>query len=550
MSATRVFRCEELATEIFSYLAPEPLRKTDTPEYRRHRAQRKTALARAARVCHAWEAPALKVLWTVVDEIYDLLLLLPCMVIEDDVYVFSRDITPAEWERFQQFYAYNVRELHWRELPTDPKSRHQVYSSTTSISPTVWLILSKWCKGRPLCPRLQYLAPLLISAYDPGPAILASPTLRHLEISVDFNSPDSSENYAVRSVFAYLEPVFASLESLTVDSSICMHGFTGSLMRPFSDATLFRLTDLRALQHLEVATIHLPLSGDLIEIWEDMGLRSLTLTIEEFDAELFPPVNPDSPLHSTLRKLCVKGDAEDITNLVEYAAGPALEVLDVHFTDVQELPRDMIFGYFERIAAHISSRVHHLSLRLSRDQNSPSEPLAARRFLRPLLPKAHLTHIALIYDNVFGSFSYRDLPKIVDAWPKLTVFRIEDTRSYLLQDGGVHTAPRIADLARFAKNHPDLRYLVIPMLNHHLLPPPRKFPKLDHKLEILRICTLKKDAAYESLFDMALLLDRLFPNLDLCEARRDWTPAKDQSWVKVERALLALQSGREGAHRS
>ena len=87
MSANHVFRCEELATEIFSHLAPGPLRITDTPQYRHHRTQRKTALARAARVCRAWEVPALKVLWTVVDDISELLLVLPCMAIEDDVCV-------------------------------------------------------------------------------------------------------------------------------------------------------------------------------------------------------------------------------------------------------------------------------------------------------------------------------------------------------------------------------------------------------------------------------------------------------------------------------
>ncbi|KAI0657724.1 hypothetical protein C8Q70DRAFT_1121371 [Cubamyces menziesii] len=549
MSANHVFRCEELATEIFSHLAPGPLRITDTPQYRHHRTQRKTALARAARVCRAWEVPALKVLWTVVDDISELLLVLPCMAIEDDVCVLVRDITPAEWERFK-LYTYSVRELHWREPQTDPKSRYQVDPGTSSISPTVWLILSKWCKGRPLCPRLQYLAPLLISAFDPGPVILASPTIRHLEISTDIDRDHVSEDVAVQSLCSHLEPIFASLESLTVDSRIALDGSTGSLVHPSSGATLLHLTGLPALQHLHVASIHMPLSSRLVHIWEIIDLRSLTLTIDELDEGLFPPGNPDSPLRNTLRNLCVKGNPYDIAKLVEYAAGPALEVLDVQFNNIEHTPTEDIFACFNRIAEYISPHVHHISLHLCCDQDLLNEEIAARRFLRPLLPKAHLTHITIIYENAFGSLSYRDFAKIVNAWPNLSVFRIEDTRSFFLQDDGVQLAPRIADLARFAQNHPGLRHLVIPVLNHHLLPPPRKFPKLVHELEIFRICTLSKHASYESLFDMALLLDRLFPNLDVCEATRDWTPAKDPGWVNVERALLALQRGREGAHRS
>ncbi|KAI0333335.1 hypothetical protein GY45DRAFT_1272531 [Cubamyces sp. BRFM 1775] len=548
MSATHVFRCEELAMEIFSHLAPGPLRKTDTPQYRYHRAQRRTALARAARVCRAWEVPALNVLWKVVDEIFDLLLILPSMTIFDSVCVFSRDITPAEWERFQQ-YAIRVRELHWQAPPTDPRLR-EVEPESPSISQTVWLIFSKWCQGRALCPRLQYLAPLLISSLDPGPVILASPTLRHLEITTDVTGLRTSQDYETKSLFSHLAPAFASLESLVVDSQIVMHGFTGALAPPASGVALLHLDNLNSLKHLEIDSIHLPVSDDPVRALEAMGLHSLTLTIEEYDDELFP-IDSNSPLRNTLRKLCVKGDPHGVVKMVDYAAGPALEILDVRLSALEHVPLTDIPGMFEKIAAHISLRVHHISLGLSYDRNASGEHLAARHFLHPLLPKAHLTHIALLYDHAYGSFSHKDLVRVINAWPKLSVFRIEDTLSQHFQDGGVHTAPRIADLARFAKRHPELRYLVIPTLNHHLLPPVGKIPKLDHKLEILRVCTLNEHLNYASLFNIALLLDRLFPELDLCVSRSGGTVLRrEPSWVKVEQTLLALQSGREGAHRS
>ena len=83
MSAAHVFRCEELATEIFNHLAPGPLRKTDTVQYRLCRRQRQTTLARAACVCRAWSDPALNVLWRVVDDIHNLLSLLPPYSVEE-----------------------------------------------------------------------------------------------------------------------------------------------------------------------------------------------------------------------------------------------------------------------------------------------------------------------------------------------------------------------------------------------------------------------------------------------------------------------------------
>ncbi|KAI0657723.1 hypothetical protein C8Q70DRAFT_1121370 [Cubamyces menziesii] len=557
MSAAHVFRCEELATEIFNHLAPGPLRKTDTVQYRLCRRQRQTTLARAACVCRAWSDPALNVLWRVVDDIHNLLSLLPPYSVEEYLTaVFTRDIRPAEWERFQE-YASRVRELHWRNPPTDPVDpRDKSMQGRRALIPaSVWFILSRLCPRQGLCPRLQYLAALPISPDEPGPLIFVSPTIRHLELEVSLAGEGPADEYIIASLFSHMQPMLTSLESLTIGPSSDLDLLGAILSSPVDEVHILDLGDLRALRSLELGLTTTKLSTALITVLENMNLCSLALTIESLDEDVFLPAESRSPLRNSLRELHLSGDPYPLAQFVEYAAGTAMEVLSVTFQGLRRNPPNALYEVFQRIVGRISQDIIQISLTFSGDLDSQLTFLPAHDFLRHLVSKSHLEHIALIYDDVYGPFSRQALTDVVDAWPNLTVLRIEETcSSHRLNSTSQHdSAPDLEDLAQFAKHHPYLRHLVVPTLALYTLPATHQIPQLDHPLEILRVCLFVRYVGHQyNFFAVALLLDRLFPNLDLCRPQfqaMKTSAGKEQEWDQVERFLLALQAGRRGVHR-
>ncbi len=83
MAATsKALACRLILDAIFEVLSPGQIEQHDFASYSEagvHRRLAQRTLARAARVCHAFEVPALNVLWRVVDDIVDLLSILPSL---------------------------------------------------------------------------------------------------------------------------------------------------------------------------------------------------------------------------------------------------------------------------------------------------------------------------------------------------------------------------------------------------------------------------------------------------------------------------------------
>ncbi|KAI0333327.1 hypothetical protein GY45DRAFT_1432553 [Cubamyces sp. BRFM 1775] len=555
MSAIQVFRCEELATEIFKHFTPGPLRKTDTLQYRLRRHERQKALSRAARICRACTAPALDVLWRVVDDIYILLSLLPPTIRGRNAYVFTRDLTLSEWERFQQ-YATRVRELHWKPpsigFEYDPDRGVAI---DINISPSVWMILARWCHGKALCPRLGYLAPLHLSPNLPGPLILVSPTLWHLGISVH-ESILSEDDLALSSLFSSLGPVFASLESLIIDAGSYVGLVDNWLTSPDCETRFIDLTDARALQHLEIQTPLYTVSNSFVRSCEDIGLRSLSLVIAELDLDVSFDNEDPSPLRVTLRELHLSGDPHLLMPFIEHVVGPSLEVLDLQFTGIRHTPLNEFHTILGRVVAKISPNVTRFSLTLAdSDIEMPWDmrQVPAIELLRPLLPKAHLTHVALIlaYKRDHGLFTQQDMVAMADIWPNLVELRISNTQCQPPSNGH-RSSPCVGDLIHFAERHPRLEHLVLPSLNADAksLPALHEVPQLNHRLEFLRIQAITGFPYYRTTFALAQILDRVFPYLDLSrpqfEGPRGIGRTRVDVWDEVERALLALQTGRRG----
>ncbi len=69
--------CQEILLEIFEYLSPGSQDARALPRQKAARREAQRSLPRLARVCRAFSAPALKVLWTVTDNLIHLLSILP-----------------------------------------------------------------------------------------------------------------------------------------------------------------------------------------------------------------------------------------------------------------------------------------------------------------------------------------------------------------------------------------------------------------------------------------------------------------------------------------
>ena len=74
---TKALLCQEILLEIFEYLSPGSPDALAFPKDRASRREAQRSLARLARVCSAFSAPALNVLWRVTDDLIHLLAILP-----------------------------------------------------------------------------------------------------------------------------------------------------------------------------------------------------------------------------------------------------------------------------------------------------------------------------------------------------------------------------------------------------------------------------------------------------------------------------------------
>ncbi|KAI0359209.1 hypothetical protein OH77DRAFT_1517761 [Trametes cingulata] len=554
MSAALVFQCEELASEILEYLAPGPLRRTDTIQYRIHRRERQRSLACAARVSRAWRNPALRVLWRVVEGVMPLLSLLPplvCIQPEFDSgreaeYLLSRDITQAEWTHFQD-HANHVRELHVNPMPIDPTKS----TSGPVISSTVWIILSRWCSRDGLCPRLQRLESLCLSASQSHELILISPKLRYLDLDFHGFQDFRAERMAVRSLFVHLRPVLHRLEGLRLGTGtrfcIDMDFDNEDDEQDTTGFTPFDLAELTALKHLEMVGLPAMLRSDgLLDTFDRMNLHSLSVFVCSFNP--VPVLLADvSDLGATLRELRLRGSLDALTRLTAYAAGPSLHTLDLTFHDLYRIEAEALRQTFDQIGSSVTDNLRRLHVKLQ-GTSTIASGLDARLFFQPLLEKAHLSDIALTSSGIDLRLNKETLRLITTAWPNLTTLLIET------DDGASCYPPLLSfeDMAEFVAYHPALKELALPHLNATALPRVDAVPVSNIGLEIFRLSSISTREGHrkETLFKLALLFDRLFPNLDLSAALTDELDrGRDRDcWDEVQDYMVALQAGRRSPH--
>ncbi|KAI0667119.1 hypothetical protein C8Q78DRAFT_1082620 [Trametes maxima] len=538
--AATVFQCQELAATIFQCFDPGPLRDADFTTDRLHRRTNQLTLANAARVSRSWTDPALDVLWRVVDDVTSLLSLLPSFVNILDAYVFTHDPTIDEWEHFQQ-YARRVRELHFLPPPKarDSNSAENEITIAKRISPSVWTILSRRCGREGICPHLTYLS-LLLTPSNPGQIVLISPTLRHLHISFG-EYLDLTHTVALGSLLSCLLPVFASLESLRLGHKAPLDFYsepTASFLvdRPHSDW-------LPALQSFTLLDDMITLAPSVLQTLASFNLRELNIGIEVFDVEENPSHTPGAFL-PVLRKLTVRGPSGPTSRFVEYAAGSDLESLALIFDDVSFPSETMLLEDFARAARCLTQSARRFTAKFVSqvvDRLSPAFDINSIVF--PLFPASNLTDISLRFIRMYTALHGETLQNITNAWPQLSKLHIEE--EIIVHDG--FNDLDLQDILNMVTRLPALRRLTLPYLNIDELPSLETLQLLNHNLATLRISTLP-NRGYKEYLELALLLDRAFPDLDLCTAAMERNV--DNAWNEVERILLPLQIGRRAASRT
>ncbi|KAI0359208.1 hypothetical protein OH77DRAFT_1517760 [Trametes cingulata] len=501
----KVFECEDLASEIFECLAPGPFRLTDTIQ---DRFQCEQAGVDRARIC-----------------------------------VLVRDISAAEWERFQQ-YANRVRELYIGAMPVEPVPSYYwpTPKPLLKISPTVWTLpISRWCSRSGLCPNLERLGPLVLSTSSPGPLLLVPQKLRHLQF--DFvHSPDSTnvdaDRLALRGLVSALHCHFESLESFS------FHSCDATTLGLYAYASLDMESshDFRALKNVELNARYLSPTSALLAFLERLNLDTFSLEIKCFRA--------------SLRELRLAGPYEVLSVLVAQWAGPGLKTLELMIECIGVIPNGELGETFDRLLSLVPDSVCRLWVRMPGRRDSPFGPpkVLASTVLTPLLPKVGLTDIALKVDNANIELHANDLAAADNAWPHLNALRIEasddhsDSSRYYPPP--IDSMPTLQDVIRFIKHHHALRHLSLPYMHTDTLPELSTIDPLEHDLETFRLSVLHIKHGHRTLFEMALLFDKLFPNLDVSAARVDDRVLDERApsrWREVERYILAFRAGRTSA---
>lgn len=457
--------------------------------------------------------------------------------------VFRDVITDEDWARFKQ-YASRVRVL--------------CIGDVSLVHASVWTILTRRCLDGALLPRLECLVGYAIDSIGLCYTDLLSSTIQELHLNTD----ESVDEGTVRMVLPAVRRLLSSVRRLHIRHN-------QELGRPSAIPfwSLAQLHTLKVTQRI---------------ILEDEMLRSLArfhnLQILELNVKKAPAVVEDEPLggFTSLLELTLTGKLTDIGWFLNTAAPPLLESLEFRVPDNPPTSQDIMLG---KLLARIPKSLRRFSA-------SFTAPLPnaltwyATELLEPLRPFGCLREITFAFpyatqsvlpDGILSSFR--------NVWSELVEFEFPKPspakdpiygeyydRCYSPPRHGrappreIGPPPTLSTLASFAHAHPHLRRFIVPALNLQLgaVPQLDSVPILDHELRHLGVGDISRGTP---LLDCALMLDLLFPRLDLTEvestaATSSVNPDSDSSntqgaadEVQLVLMLLGLQAGRVGLHR-
>ncbi|RPD52326.1 hypothetical protein L227DRAFT_582132 [Lentinus tigrinus ALCF2SS1-6] len=528
MTATlQALSCDEIIEEILEKLAPGRLPRDVDEQYclPEDRAQRRLAqrtLARAARVCRAFEGPALNVLWRVVDDILHLLGVLPGY---SGVYpyTFTRDITEQEWHRFRR-YLVRVRELDAIKYGF--------------VEPFTWTVLRRWCPQGLLLPLLQRVRGFAFDYIGLSHTLLLAPTLDDISIELHKQPSDAM----VKMVLQEMMPVLSQVRTLVV---------SGDAER----IELIPTWTFVQLRSLEITCSFTPTLSSLKSLLAFPHLQELSLNLSEMDHLAGIPLNPG---FEALQDLRLTGSGlSDVVVFLEMTKPPKLRSFQVQCNRfLEDTTLDSVLSELDTIHAALPSSLLHYHVRFSVVREdvvliTAGGPTAAQ-LLEPLRSRSDMRTISFHFMDIMIGLTDQDLVSVQELWPSLTAFEFAfgapliSNIYYNYSYSDDSQSPTLASVVAFVSAHPQLERFAIPSMNlTSPLPALDSLPSTpNHRLRRLRVPFFIPGP---SLIELGLLVDKLYPNLDLTDIKSTCNTGF-QRGQHFDLLLFGLQAGRRGAH--
>ncbi|KAI0366705.1 hypothetical protein BV20DRAFT_1094302 [Pilatotrama ljubarskyi] len=177
--------------------------------------------------------------------------------------------------------------------------------------------------------------------------------------------------------------------------------------------------------------------------------------------------------------------------------------------------------------------------------DTPVPALEAHRILRPFLSFKDLSDVRLSARKDTLRITDDDIGEITRTWPKLRKMHISSSTPGPHDEGSpTSDRPTVRALVELARHCPSLESLTLPCLDisGSRLPSSDSVPVLRMPLSYLMFDSLVGED--ESDGKLAILLDRLFPNLHSCGIR-GFLPANVERGGRIKTILKAMQLGRE-----
>ncbi|KAI0359194.1 hypothetical protein OH77DRAFT_1010339 [Trametes cingulata] len=536
MAVARALACEDILVDVFENLAPGSKLPRASQLLVAARKKRQKTLARGACVCRAFSGPALQVLWRVIDDVKHLFRILPSFANASSNTILTGRVTKQDWARFQQ-YALRIEEL--------------VVDDSVNFNSPIWTIVAHWNGARrPLLPRLRRLE-LPVDEKAAHTTILVPPALDHLGLRM-------CKGYKTCWSFMKetLQPKLKSLRSLSVCQETTLWGRylpdVGLIPRPWN------LPQLQILQLHGISSLTPSLLRTLSSI---PCLRDLKINygVEENtvyeDGVRYPFLS--------LETLALSSDLSSLAKILSMVSFAELRsVTIVARSRCHDLDSD-ISTHLVPVLSTLPPGLRYLHVALACKGCNVGHSLTPDALTGPLHSQKELEDVSFRLRGFLGRIDMDEmLLTATESWPDLTSYELafsfndDDVQQYPRSPEAWHnrdgSLPRIATVIKLAECRPRLRQLHLPGIDLRVdLPSLTFIPALNHGLRSLDLSFLQK---LQPLFELALILDKLFPNLDLMGADDfavvPYHPSSDPNLtIQMLRVmLLALQTGRRHTH--
>ncbi|RPD57419.1 hypothetical protein L226DRAFT_615084 [Lentinus tigrinus ALCF2SS1-7] len=435
--------------------------------------------------------------------------------------MFSKPITEGEWAYFHRFAA-RVRELQVSGNASQGLNR---------VEDSTWCTLARHPLNGPLFPRIERLINLRFSSPITSItqfSLFLSPCLRHVGLDMSVYTTRILPQEQVTMFILEVASIVSQLESLTIRGD---------------DILGLEFWKLSSLHRLTVEPPSRPTRSIIQSLMGFKHLRSLSMHLTGETYSLDNEAMGEGFLQ--LRELHLSGSSDKIRSLLIISAPPSLESLDMEMRyesqDEQGDRRvdDLSFIYAILPPSMRCFRVVFHNTHLPRIHNA--EWTHSPAFFDNLgsLP-ANIRRLSFHFYNLYAYVKDEHLQAFKATWPGLTAFmftygqKIRD----LIPTEIVMTAPKVSTIAAFATNHPRLAQLALPAISCQScsIPPLLDLPVAAH----VKLITVPDFEPDDGLYELAVALDRLFPNLQLDTV--DW---EDTRAGVLRILLLGLQTGRQ-----